>query len=62
MSREEIKTAINDLLDKTSDNVLSEVRDYLKLVKDKSAQTVILSQNLQTILTENKELLERLAG
>ncbi|MDP4679325.1 MAG: hypothetical protein NWS46_03060 [Cyclobacteriaceae bacterium] len=61
MSREEVKTAINDLLENTSEQVLQEVYDYLKSVQGKSDQPVSLSQNLRTILTEDKELLERLA-
>lgn len=61
MSREEVKTAINELLDTTSEQVLQEVFDYLKSVQGKSRESVSLSQNLRTILTEDKELLERLA-
>ena len=61
MSREEVKTAINQLLDDTPEQVLQEVLDYLKSVQEKSEQSVSLSQNLRTILTEDKELLERLA-
>lgn len=61
MSRGEIKTAINELLDSTSEDVLNEVLKYLESVKNKSARTVTLSQNLRTILAEDKELLERLA-
>jgi len=41
--------------------VLQEVYDYLKSVQGKSEQSVSLSQHLRTILTEDKELLERLA-
>lgn len=61
MSREEVKTAINQLLDNTSEEVLNEVFDYLKAVNQESKQSVSLSQNLRTILSEDKELLERLA-
>jgi len=61
MSREEVKTAINELLDNTPEQVLQEVFDYLKSVQGKSSESVSLSQNLRTILTEDKELLERLA-
>lgn len=61
MSRDEVKTAINELLDNTSEQVLQEVFDYLKSVKGKSNESVSLSQNLRTILAEDKELLERLA-
>jgi len=61
MSREEVKTAINELLDNTPEQVLQEVFDYLKSVQGKSDESVSLSQNLRTILAEDKELLERLA-
>ncbi|MBV6646391.1 MAG: hypothetical protein KI790_13130 [Cyclobacteriaceae bacterium] len=61
MSREEVKTAINQLLDNSSEQVLQEVFDYLKTIDSKSEHSVTLSQNLRTILTEDKELLERLA-
>ena len=61
MSREEVKTAINQLLDNTPEQVLQEVFDYLKSVQEKPTKSVSLSQNLRTILTEDKELLERLA-
>lgn len=61
MSREDVKTAINVLLDNTSEQVLQEVFDYLKTVQGKSTESVSLSHNLRTILTEDKELLERLA-
>lgn len=61
MSREEVKTAINKLLDNTSEQVLHEVFDYLKSIQVRSNKSIALSKNLQTILTEDKELLERLA-
>lgn len=61
MSREEVKIAINQLLDSTPELVLQEVYDYLKSVQGKSDQSVSLSQNLRIILTEDKALLERLA-
>ncbi len=61
MSREEVKTAINELLDNTPENVLEEVLEYLKSVEGKSNDSISLSKNLKTILIEDKELLERLA-
>ena len=61
MSREQVKTAISELLENTSEEVLHEVYDYLKSVQSKSTKSISLSQNLRTILTEDKELLERLA-
>jgi|AntRauMFilla1563_2_1112583.scaffolds.fasta_scaffold04742_4 hypothetical protein len=61
MSKEEVKIAIKALLEETPEQVLQEVYDYLKSVQGKSEQSVSLSQHLRTILTEDKELLERLA-
>ncbi len=61
MSREQVKTAISELLDNTSEQVLQEVYDYLKSVQGKSTESISLSHNLRTILNEDKELLERLA-
>ena len=61
MSREEIKSAISELMDNTPDTVLNEILDYLQTVKGKSTDNIQLSQNIRTILTEDKELLERLA-
>ncbi|MEQ8414118.1 MAG: hypothetical protein RIF36_22900 [Imperialibacter sp.] len=61
MSREEVKTAIQELLDNSSEQVLNEVFEYLKATEGKSSEAVSLSSHLRTILTEDKELLERLA-
>lgn len=61
MSRDEFKSAINELLDNSSERVLQEVFDYLKSMNDKSERSIKLSHNLRTILTEDKDLLERLA-
>ena len=61
MSREEVKSAINELLDNTPGQVLNEVLEYLKSIQGKSSQAIALSHNLRTILTEDKELLKRLA-
>ncbi len=61
MSKDEVKTAINELLDNTPEQVLQEVFEYLKSVQGKSNKSVSMSQNLRTILMEDKELLERLA-
>ena len=61
MSREDVKSAINELLESTSEEVLNEVFEYLKAVESKSENSVSLSQNFRKILSEDKELLERLA-
>ena len=61
MSREEIKSAISELMDNTPDAVINEILDYLQTIKGKSTDNIQLSQNLRTILHEDKELLQRLA-
>ena len=61
MSREEVKSAIHQLLENTSEEVLSEVLDYLKSAEGKSEKSISLSQNFRKILAEDKRLLERLA-
>lgn len=61
MTRDQVRTKINELLENTPENVLNEVLEYLKSVKDNSAKNVTLSQHLRHILSEDKELLERLA-
>ncbi len=61
MSREEVKIAINELLEHAPEPALQEVFNYLKLVQDKSESSIALSQNLRRILAEDKELLSRLA-
>lgn len=61
MSREEVKTAISELLDQAPEPALQEIFDYLVSVLGKPDSSVKLSQNLRTILTEDKELLSRLA-
>lgn len=61
MSREEVKTAINEILENIPEEALQDVFEYLKSVQDKSTTSITLSKNLRTILKEDKELLERLA-
>lgn len=61
MEREEVKTAIYQLLDSTSEEVLQEVYDYLKTIQERPDRMLKLSRNMNTILAEDKSLLERLA-
>lgn len=61
MSREEVKSAINELLDSTSEQVLNEVFEYLKTVESKSEKSVSLALNFRKILAEDENLLDRLA-
>jgi len=61
MTAKEIKSEIQRTLDNIPENVLQDILDYLKLMQGKSADEIKLSKNLRDLLTEDKELLERLA-
>ena len=61
MTTKEIKSEIQKTLDNIPENVLQDILDYLKLIQGKSADKIELSKNVRDILTEDKELLERLA-
>ena len=61
MTTREIKSEIQKTLDNIPENVLQDILDYLKLIQGKSADKIELSKNLRDILTEDKELLEKLA-
>jgi len=61
MTTREIKSEIQKTLDNIPENVLQDILDYLKLIQGKSADKIELSKNLRDILTEDKDLLERLA-
>jgi hypothetical protein len=59
MSKEEIKYEINRILDQLPDQSLESLLSFLKELEAKRNQD--LSDNLQRILSEDHELLERLA-
>jgi hypothetical protein len=61
MSTEELKTSINNLLEKIPENALLEVFEYLKTVEGKSAKEIEMSHHLGKILKEDSVLLEKLA-
>lgn len=61
MTSKEIKSEIQKTLDNIPENVLQIILDYLREIQDKSADKVKLGKNLRDILSEDKELLERLA-
>lgn len=61
MRTKEIKTEIQKVIDEIPDNVLQDILDYLKQLQDISQSKLELSKNLKLILTEDKELLEKLA-
>jgi hypothetical protein len=61
MSKNEVKDQINKVLDNVSDEALESILNYLKGIISKSESDFILSNNLNKILSEDKEVLERLA-
>jgi hypothetical protein len=61
MTRQELTEEINKVLNGASDDVLESVLDYLKGLLTSPKSSAILSNNLNRILHEDKELLERLA-
>ena len=61
MSTKELKEEINKVLSDAPDEILESVLDYLKGLLARSKSDAILSNHLNKILQEDKELLERLA-
>lgn len=61
MTTKQIKSEIERTLDGIPDNVLQEILEYLKVMRGKSADQIKLTKNLRDIMTEDKDLLERLA-
>ncbi len=57
----ELKNEIVQIVNKLPDEVLSELLQYLRQVEKTTSQKMRLSLNLNTILTEDRELLEKLA-
>jgi hypothetical protein len=61
MTTQEIKLEIQKSLDNVPESVLQDILNFLKQAENQSANTLSLSKNLKEILTEDKELLEKLA-
>lgn len=61
MTSKEIKTEIQKVLDSVPEVVLEDILKYLKTIQNKSSDSINLSQNISKIITEDRELLERLA-
>lgn len=61
MTTKEIKTEIQKSLDNVPESVLHDILHFLKQAEKQSAESVSLASNLRSILTEDIELLERLA-
>lgn len=61
MTARDIKSEIRKSLDRVPESVLQDVLDFLKKVENQPIEKVNMIRNLRDILTEDKELLERLA-
>jgi hypothetical protein len=61
MTTKDIKSEIQKSLDNVPERVLQDVLDFLKQIENQSIEKINLTMNLKDILTEDKELLERLA-
>ncbi len=61
MTTKELKSRIQKALDKVPENILEDILSYLEEIQGKPADKVIMSQRLRKILSEDKDLLERLA-
>lgn len=61
MTKTQLKTEIQKVLDNVPENVLEDVLDFLKELQNQPANKVKLTNKLRQILSEDRELLERLA-
>ena len=61
MTTKQIKSEIQKVLDAIPDTVLEDILEYLKSLQSKSSDSITLSHNMRKILSEDKELLEKLA-
>ncbi|MFM7016821.1 MAG: hypothetical protein ACKOX3_10895 [Bacteroidota bacterium] len=61
MTKAQIQTEIQKLLETVPENVLQDVFNFLKKLKDQPDNNFNLANNLRKILAEDRELLEKLA-
>ena len=61
MTSIEIKTEIQKVLDQVPESVLQDILDFLKELQTKSVDDIKLANNLRKIISEDRELLEKLA-
>ena len=63
MAMQEIRNDLNRLLSTCGENELKVLVEFVKVFKDRSSDNNLASvQDLSTILREDKDLLQRLAG
>lgn len=61
MTKTQIQTEIQKVLDNVPETVLRDVLDFLTEIQRQPVEKIKLTNNLRKILSENRELLERLA-
>jgi len=61
MTTKEIKSEIQKSLDNVPESVLQDILNFLKQAENQTSDKLNLAKNLREILTEDKELLQRLA-
>ncbi len=61
MTKTEIKNEIQKVLDNVPENVLQDILDLLKGLQNHPDYKIEMTHSLRQILTEDKELLEKLA-
>ena len=61
MSKDEIKSEINKVLDRFSDKTLSDLLSFLKNIENNQSFTLLDKSTLEKILTEDEDLLKKLA-
>ena len=61
MKTTEIKEEINKIIETLPDEVLGDLLEYLQQIEKNTSEKFQLTKNLRKILTEDKELLEKLA-
>ncbi|WP_430930969.1 hypothetical protein, partial [Robiginitalea biformata] len=61
MTSKQVKSSIRIALDNIPETLLENILAYLEEIQGKSTNQVVTSQRLRKILSEEKELLEKLA-
>ena len=61
MTAIELKTEIQKVLDQVPESILQDVLDFLKELQTKTVDDIKLAKNLRKIISEDRELLEKLA-
>jgi hypothetical protein len=61
MSKDEIKFEISKVLDHFSDSTLQELLSFLKKLEQQRGASILNSDSLRKILSEDRDLLKRLA-